>query len=170
MYTQLQYLVPSKDTMSSNYSLFQFVELIPIKFYELWSKLGKCFSKNLLSFYFIDFYLLENNLLNSIKESVRHSMSDIGYHFSDRWTSDRMVDNKPQHFPYEPDTCYCCAGTGEIVNEPPYMQIDLGSEYVISVVQIISRSDINTYRHPSMGSSQPRTGSIVDKYIFVCHI
>lgn len=93
-------------------------------------------------------------------------MSDIGFHFGYFWTSDRMVDNNPPNFPYEPDTCYCCAGTGENVNQPPYMQIDLGSEYVISMVHIISRSDINTYRHPGMNSSQPRPGSIVDKHIF----
>lgn len=79
--------------------------------------------------------------------------------FVDNWTSDRIFDKRPPNFPYEPDTCQCCAATLEFTTIPAYMKIDLGSEYAVSLVQIISRSDIESYRLPDMKSSEPRTGT-----------
>lgn len=78
-------------------------------------------------------------------------------HPNDIWASDRMVDDKPQSFPYHPDTCQCCAGTLEFTTIPAYVQLDLGSEYIVSMIQIISRTDIETYWDPDNGFL-PRTG------------
>lgn len=112
----------------------------------------------------------EKNLLNSINGSIPTYISSTTTYFKDAWTSDRMVDNKPQHFPYEPDTCQCCAGTLMITNQIAYVQVDLMSKHAISMVQIISRTDIEKFRHPNMDRPKPRPGNYDKFCIFIFKI
>lgn len=76
------------------------------------------------------------------------------------WYSDRVVDFKPNHFPYEPNTCNCCSATKNETGNP-YIQIDLGNEYLVSMVQIISRSDRDIRFVPLFDTEPvPRVGKV----------
>lgn len=52
------------------------------------------------------------------------------------WTSDLAIDNIAS---IQPDLCTCCSATD---HESPWWQIDLGNEYSVEAIEVLSRGDI----------------------------
>ena len=74
------------------------------------------------------------NLIQAIKDNVKINIS------TSQSGKGKMnaIDGNTSYFP---DSCSCCSATQS--NDPqPYWQIDLGKQYLVSIIEVISRADI----------------------------
>jgi hypothetical protein len=79
-----------------------------------------------------------DNLVQRIKEQVSVTMSSTSnYNVPETsWNSSNAVDNV---YLGDPNTCRCCAST--LGTESPWIQLDLGRIYRVSVIKIFGRFD-----------------------------